>query len=61
MAKFKCAYCEKEFKKSWLKWLFTTPFHWFGKRYTRCPHCHGQSYMKPMKKSRSGGMADAQR
>ena len=49
MARFKCAYCEKEFEKNWFKWLFTTPFHWFGKRYTRCPYCHGQSYIKPLK------------
>lgn len=50
MARFRCAYCEKEFEKNWFKWLFTTPFHWFSKRYTRCPHCHGKSYMKPIKK-----------
>ena len=43
-------FSEKEFEKNWFKWFLTTPFHWFSKRYTRCPYCHGQSYMKPLKK-----------
>ena len=50
MAKFKCNYCEKTFEKNWFKWLFTTAFHWFGKRWTKCPYCGKYSYVKPLKK-----------
>ena len=49
MSKFKCSKCGKEFKINYIKWIFTTLFHWFGKRYTKCPHCGEKSYMKPIK------------
>ena len=49
MAKFNCPKCNQEFEINWFKWLFTTLFHWFGKRLTKCPHCGQRSYVKPQK------------
>lgn len=31
--------------KNYLDWVLHTPFHWFGKRKTRCPKCGEYSYM----------------
>ena len=43
---FTCPKCNKDFMKyGYWRWILTTPFHWFGKRYTRCPHCEKKSYM----------------
>ena len=46
MSKFKCPKCGQEFERNYFKWIFTTLFHWFGKRYTKCPYCGEKSYMK---------------
>ena len=31
---------------NWFSWVLHTPFHWFGKRYTKCIWCEQYSYMK---------------
>lgn len=31
--------------KSYLSWILYTPFHFFGKRKTKCPKCDVYSYM----------------
>lgn len=49
MAKFHCIHCGNVFKKSYFKWLFTTVFHTFTKRLTKCPKCGKKSWMKPLK------------
>ena len=37
---FTCPKCQENFIiRGWLKWILITPFHWFGRRYTKCPHC----------------------
>ena len=47
--KFYCVHCGKNFEMNWFKWLFTTPFHMFGKRKTKCPVCGKKSWTKPTK------------
>ena len=32
--------------KNWFSWVWRTPFHWFGKRWTQCSHCGEYSYMR---------------
>lgn len=31
--------------KNWFSWVLHTPFHWFGKRRTRCMNCGNYSYI----------------
>ena len=31
--------------KNWFSWILHTPFHWFGKRRTKCTNCGKSSYM----------------
>lgn len=33
------------FKNYW-DWILHTPFHWFGKRWTKCSHCGEYSYIR---------------
>ena len=49
MSKFYCQYCHSYYEKNYFKWLFTTLFHWFGYRMTKCPHCGHKSYVKPIR------------
>ena len=43
---FKCPKCKGRFWiKGYWKWIFKSPFHWFGKRKTMCPHCMKKSYV----------------
>ena len=52
MPKFNCPHCGMIFEMNYLKWLFTTPFHWFSfrkmkdYRLTKCPYCGKKSYMR---------------
>ena len=32
--------------KNWFIWILHTPFHWFGKRLTKCSGCGEYSYMR---------------
>ena len=32
--------------KNWFDWVLHTPFHWFGKRYTKCWWCDHRYWMK---------------
>ena len=42
-----CPKCGHHFEyKNYFDWLFRTPFHWFGKRLTKCPYCKEKSYME---------------
>lgn len=31
--------------KNWFGWVLHTPFHWFGKRRTKCANCGAASYV----------------
>ena len=31
--------------KNYWTWIWRTPFHWFGKRRTKCTNCGKVSYM----------------
>ena len=43
---FICPKCQKTYTiRGWLWWILTTPFHWFSKRYTKCPHCETRSWV----------------
>ena len=43
---FICPKCQKTYTiRGWLKWILITPFHWFSKRYTKCPHCKAHSWV----------------
>ena len=35
--------------KNWFHWVWHCPFHWFGKRLVKCPHCGEKRYMKVRK------------
>ena len=35
--------------KNWFSWVLNTPFHWFGKRWTKCDKCYKYSYMERLK------------
>lgn len=35
--------------KNWFSWVWRTPFHWFGKRRTKCTNCGEYSYMGRLK------------
>ena len=45
-----CPKCNKfvYFNNYW-HWVWKTPFHWFGKRYTKCDYCGKWSWMKKEK------------
>jgi DNA-directed RNA polymerase subunit RPC12/RpoP len=51
MRKLKCPICKHEWKISYLRWLFTSPFHcfsfkaWRDKRKTKCPNCGEKSWI----------------
>jgi endogenous inhibitor of DNA gyrase (YacG/DUF329 family) len=50
MIKLKCPNCGQEiFYKNYLYWVLDCPFHWFGKRLTKCLLCGKKSYMKRVK------------
>jgi hypothetical protein len=41
-----CPKCNNIFTyKNWFVWVLHSPFHWFGKRHTKCPHCKQKSWM----------------
>jgi ribosomal protein L37E len=43
----RCPKCgAKNYYKNWFDWVLHTPFHWFGKRLTKCSLCGQKSYMK---------------
>jgi uncharacterized OB-fold protein len=43
----KCPKCgQVQSYKNWFIWVLNTPFHWFGKRYTKCRGCGEYSFMK---------------
>lgn len=45
--KLVCPKCGKEFYyDNFVMWVLCCPFHWFGKRLTKCPRCKEKSYMK---------------
>ena len=52
MAHFCCPNCGEMFQMNWIKWMFTTLFHWFNfkewkdYRKTKCPCCGKKSYMR---------------
>lgn len=31
--------------KNWIAWVICSPFHWFGKRYTKCHMCGKKSWI----------------
>ena len=35
--------------KNWFHWVWYSPFHWFGKRLTKCEYCGKKSWMKRVK------------
>ena len=42
-----CPNCGRRFvKRNWIVWVLVAPFHWFGKRYTKCPTCGKWSWIK---------------
>ena len=42
-----CSKCEKAYLyKNWFIWILRTPFHGFGKRRSKCPHCGHKAYVK---------------
>ena len=47
----RCPKCNKKIMyNNWFVWLFYSPIHWFGSRYTKCHCCGKWSYMKRIKK-----------
>ena len=45
-----CPNCYGRFSfDNWFQWLLHSPFHWFGKRRTKCPYCGKKNYMKARK------------
>lgn len=44
----KCGNCMTY--KNWFGWIWHTPFHWFGKRRTKCTNCCEYSYIRREKK-----------
>ena len=45
-----CPNCGKEnFYRNWFEWVLHTPFHWFGKRKTKCPWCGKSNYVERVK------------
>ena len=45
--KVKCPYCGAvAVYRNWFTWVAHTPFHWFGKRKTKCPNCGLSAYVK---------------
>ena len=36
--------------KNWFHWVWHCPFHWFGKRRVKCPHCNGKSWAAKRKR-----------
>lgn len=42
-----CPKCGNVFYyKNIIWWILYTPFHWFGKRLTKCPKCGKKKYMR---------------
>lgn len=41
-----CPKCDNVFIYNWFVWVLHSPFHWFGKRYTKCPHCGKRSWLR---------------
>ena len=42
----KCPKCKSRFEfKNYFSLILHSPFHWFGKRYTKCPNCQNRSWM----------------
>lgn len=42
-----CPNCHKvTIYRNWFIWILRTPFHWFGKRRSKCPHCGHKAYVK---------------
>ena len=43
---FTCPDCKYNFRiKGYWKWILTSPFHFFSKRYTKCPCCEKRFWM----------------
>ena len=45
---FICPECLEPFHiDGWWKWIWKAPFHWFSRRYTKCPNpkCSKRSWM----------------
>lgn len=43
---FKCPKCGSRFHiDGYWNWIFHSPFHWFGKRLTRCEYCEEKSWL----------------
>lgn len=40
----KCGNCMTY--KNWFSWIWHTPFHWFGKRKTKCNKCGESSCIR---------------
>lgn len=40
----KCGNCMTY--KNWFSWILHTPFHWFGKRRTKCTSCGEISWIR---------------
>ena len=48
-----CPNCGRTIQfKNWFHWVWRCPFHWFGKRRTKCPNC-GEAHYMPIKKANS--------
>ena len=44
---FVCPKCQKTFMiHGYWNWVFHAPFHWFGKRLTKCPECGKRSWVR---------------
>ena len=44
--KITCPKCGKQMTfKNYFDWILHTPFHWFGKRKTKCTRCGKRSYV----------------
>ena len=44
---FSCPECGKEFTiHGYWNWVLHAPFHWFGKRSTKCPECGKRSWVR---------------
>ena len=51
VVKVNCPKCGNRMTyKNWFSWVWHTPFHWFGKRRTKCTNCGEVSYIGIEKK-----------
>ena len=50
LVKIDCPKCKATFfyKNYWV-WVLQTPFHYFNKRKTKCPHCGEWSWVRGIK------------